>query len=168
MGLEPLESPWADRMVQVAKIRGVSSVPTLQHGSVYRENAFTSVTTVLELCHTHSFASPLSTSFTKLKASLANATIFPSLSPPRPVSTSFIKVPFSAATASATYPLTPNDQPDILSQQAHFVGRTHGVLFLVLPPVGPAVPLSQTVYVDPNFCLTFSASPATTSGVGPL
>jgi hypothetical protein len=27
---------------------------------------------------------------------------------------------------------------------------------------------SQTVYVEPSFCLTFSASPETTSGVGPL
>ena len=48
------------------------------------------------------------------------------------------------------------------------INKTYGVLFLVLPPVGPAVPLSQTVYVLPSFSLTFSASPDTISGVGPL
>ena len=45
---------------------------------------------------------------------------------------------------------------------------THGVRFLVLPPVGPAVPLSQTQYVAPSVPLTFSAKPFTTSSVGPL
>ena len=44
---------------------------------------------------------------------------------------------------------------------------THGVLFLVFPPVGPAVPLSHTQYVAPNLPLTFSAKPFTTSSVGP-
>ena len=46
--------------------------------------------------------------------------------------------------------------------------ETYGVRFLVLPPVGPAVPLSQTVYVDPNVPRTLSASPVTTWGVGPV
>lgn len=45
---------------------------------------------------------------------------------------------------------------------------TYGVLFLVSPPVGPAVPLSQIQYVAPNVSLTFSASFFTTSSVGPL
>ena len=44
----------------------------------------------------------------------------------------------------------------------------YGVLFLVSPPVGPAVPLSQIQYVAPNVPLTFSASFFTTSSVGPL
>jgi hypothetical protein len=34
--------------------------------------------------------------------------------------------------------------------------------------VGPAVPLSQSVYVLPSFSLTLVASPETTSVVGPL
>ena len=46
--------------------------------------------------------------------------------------------------------------------------KTHGVRFLVFPPVGPAVPLSQTQYVAPSVLLTFSARPLTTSSVGPL
>jgi hypothetical protein len=44
---------------------------------------------------------------------------------------------------------------------------THGVRFLVVPPVGPAVPLSLTAYVDPSVRRVFSANPATISGVGP-
>ena len=46
--------------------------------------------------------------------------------------------------------------------------KTHGVRFLVFPPVGPAVPLSQRQYVAPSVPLTFSAKPFTTSSVGPL
>lgn len=65
-----------------------------------------------------------------------------------PLSTSLVTVsPFSLATASATYP---------------------GVLFFVVPPVGPAVPLSLTVYVLPSVLRVCSASPETISGVGPL
>lgn len=45
---------------------------------------------------------------------------------------------------------------------------TYGVLALVCPPVGPAVPLSLTVYVDFNVPRTWSASPATIAGVGPV
>ena len=87
------------------------------------------------------------TSRTNFKPSTANRTIFPSRSPPSPVSTSRVTVPPSLLTASATYP---------------------GVLFLVCPPVGPAVPLSLMVYVLPSVLRVWSASPATISGVGPL
>ena len=64
------------------------------------------------------------------------------------VSASLVAVsPPSRATARATYP---------------------GVRFLVLPPVGPAVPLSLTAYVLPNLLRVCSARPETTAGVGPL
>lgn len=47
--------------------------------------------------------------------------------------------------------------------------ETYGCLFSPFPLApGPAVPLSQIQYVLPNFPLTFSAMPATRSGVGPL
>lgn len=46
-------------------------------------------------------------------------------------------------------------------------GKTNGVLLGVFPPVGPAVPDSQSVYVLPNFPLTFFANPDTISVVGP-
>lgn len=45
---------------------------------------------------------------------------------------------------------------------------TYGILFFVVPPVGPAVPLSQIQYVAFNVRLTFSANPFTTSSVGPV
>lgn len=44
--------------------------------------------------------------------------------------------------------------------------KTHGFRF-VGPPVGPAVPLSLTVYVEPRVPRTWSARPATMAGVGP-
>jgi len=46
--------------------------------------------------------------------------------------------------------------------------ETYGVLFFVVPPVGPAVPLSEMVYVEPRVLRVCSARPPTTSGVGPL
>lgn len=96
---------------------------------------------------THSFSSPLITSLTNFNPSKANRTMFPSLSL-LPVSTSLVAVaPPSFATARATYP---------------------GVRFLVVPPVGPAVPLSLTVYVLPRVLRVCSARPDTISGVGPL
>ena len=52
-----------------------------------------------------SFALPLMTSLNSFNPSTANATMFPSLSPPNPVSASFVDVSLSVATASATYPL---------------------------------------------------------------
>ena len=45
---------------------------------------------------------------------------------------------------------------------------TNGVLFFVVPPVGPAVPLSHSAYVEPKVFLTLAAIPDTISGVGPL
>lgn len=64
-------------------------------------------------------------------------------------------------------------RPDNLSlYNRHDRGRvewqaTYGVRFLVVPPVGPAVPDSQTVYVLSSFGRTFSASLETTPRVGP-
>ena len=118
----------------------------------------------------YSFASPFITSLNSFNPSTAKATIFPSLSPPNPVSASFVDVPFSVATARATYPLQNTQQsaespPSISKLQLR---QTYGVLFLVLAPVGPAVPLSQIQYVAPSVPLTFSARPFTTSSVGPL
>jgi hypothetical protein len=45
---------------------------------------------------------------------------------------------------------------------------TYGVLFGVVPPVGPAVPDSQIVYVLSSLPLTFSANSETIWVVGPL
>jgi hypothetical protein len=95
----------------------------------------------------HNFPSPLITSRTNFKPSMAKRCIF-AVRSLLPVSTSLVAVsPPSFATASATYP---------------------GVRFLVVPPVGPAVPLSLTVYVLPSVLRVCSASPDTISGVGPL
>ena len=93
--------------------------------------------------------SPLITCPTNFNASTAKLTIFSSLSLD-PVSTSFVHAltpssPFFT-TANATYP---------------------GVLFLVSPPVGPAVPDSETVYVDCRVLSVCVASPVTMAGVGP-
>ena len=46
-------------------------------------------------------------------------------------------------------------------------GKAHGVRFRVVPPVGPAVPLSHNVYVLPSCARTCVARPVTTVGVGP-
>jgi hypothetical protein len=95
----------------------------------------------------HSLPSPCITSLTSLSASTAKATMLPSLSE-LPVETSLVTVSLpSRATARATYP---------------------GVRFLVLPPVGPAVPLSLIAYVLPNLLRVCSARPETIVGVGPL
>ena len=59
------------------------------------------VTLAVLSCH-QSFALPWMTSLNSFNPSSANATIFPSLSPPKPVSASLVDVFFSAATASAT------------------------------------------------------------------
>lgn len=98
--------------------------------------------------------------------SSANRTILASRSPPSPVSTSRVTVPLGDATARATYPLFGSSQYRVHIHRRHGQ-KTYGVRFRVVPPVGPAVPLSQIVYVEPSFCRTFSASPATTGGVGP-
>lgn len=45
--------------------------------------------------------------------------------------------------------------------------KTYGVLLGVSPPVGPAVPDSETQYVAPNLARTLVAKPATISVVGP-
>lgn len=45
--------------------------------------------------------------------------------------------------------------------------NTYGVRLGALPPVGPAVPDSQIVYVLPSVDLTLLAKPDTTSVVGP-
>ena len=94
-------------------------------------------------------ASPLITCPTNFNASTAKATIFSSLSFDL-VSTSFVHAltPSSPCftTANATYP---------------------GVLFLVSPPVGPAVPDSETVYVDCRVLSVWVARPVTMAGVGP-
>jgi hypothetical protein len=94
----------------------------------------------------YNFPSPLMTSLTNFNASTANRCMFAARSL-LPVSTSLVLVSPSPATASATYP---------------------GVRFLVVPPVGPAVPLSLIVYVLPSVLRVCSARPDTISGVGPL
>jgi hypothetical protein len=132
---------------------------------------------VLKLYHSisyqlHSFASPFNTSSNNVNAAAAKPTIFFSRSPPYPVSTSLVYVPTGEATASATSPLqqkkmnkpkTPYYQT---SRKMNWM-CTYGVLFAG-PPDGPAVPLSETVYVDCSFDRVCSARPATTAGVGPL
>ena len=94
-----------------------------------------------------SFALPLMTSSSRLNASTANLTMLPTRSPPSSVFNSFVKVPRSQSTASATYP---------------------GFRFGVVPPVGPAVPLSAIVYVLSRSFRTCFANPETMSVVGPL
>jgi hypothetical protein len=55
-----------------------------------------------------------------------------------------------------------------LRMRITFKKITYGVLFGVVPPVGPAVPDSQIVYVLSSLLLTFSANPETIWVVGPL
>ena len=99
------------------------------------------------------FTRPSSTSTTNFIASPAKSTMFCSRSP-EPVSISRVYVPLGVDTASATYPLTVvsllTPHPYRTKKGKRNEKETYGVRFLVLPPVGPAVPLSQTVYVDPN------------------
>jgi len=76
------------------------------------------------------------TSFTRLNAWIANASMFCSRSVPLPVSSSTFLVPLLLATAKATYPLI--SCQGVISM---FRGTTYGVRLGVEPPVGPAVPL---------------------------
>jgi hypothetical protein len=112
-----------------------------------------------------SFASPLITSRNNANPSTANAIILPSRSPPNPVDSSLLYTPLSVATASATYPLIPLS---VWLEVQNQLSLTYGLLLGVSPPVGPAVPDSQIVYVLPTFALTLLAIPATISVVGPL
>lgn len=104
------------------------------------------------MCPSHNFSTPsfsTITSLNNLSPSTANLTIFPARSSPFPSSgaaISLTNVPLSQTTAKATYP---------------------GLRFGVEPPVGPAVPLSQSVYVLSKSFLTWLAMSAQICGVGP-
>lgn len=97
-----------------------------------------------------SFASPLMTSFSSVKASTANCTMFASRSPPKPVFSSFVNVPLSVATASATYPL------QRISPQISFHIPTSTC---TLPSCTPTI-----VIIPPSHCSTNSRITATTLG----
>ena len=118
-----------------------SHVTCLMHHDRYRP------TSLLHSSTPYNFALPSITSFNNVNASTANRTIFATRSVPSSVFNSFTNVPRSQSTANATYP---------------------GVRFGVCPPVGPAVPLSDNVYVLSRSLRTCCASPDTMSVVGPL
>lgn len=87
----------------------------------------------------------LMSSSTSLSASIAKATMFAGLSPPRPVFKSLARASFSPTTARATYPLRGSRELACGWDRRHDSSKTHGCPFAVcLEAVGPAVPLSAT------------------------